>query len=43
MNKIDEEGVLLSLKTYREILETMEASDLEKTIFESDNCQNLNK
>lgn len=40
MNKIDEEDALLSLETYREILDAMGAEELEKTISESDNCPN---
>jgi hydrogenase expression/formation protein HypC len=40
MNKIDEEDALLSLETYREILDAMDAEELEKTISESDNCPN---
>ncbi len=43
MNKIDEEDALLSLETYREILEAMDAEALEKTITESDNCSNQTK
>lgn len=40
MSKIDEEDALLSLNTYREIIESMDAEDKQKAILESDNCPN---
>ena len=40
MNKIDEEDALLSLETYREILDAMDAEERQQAINESDNCPN---
>ncbi len=40
MNKIDEEDALVSLATYKEILEAMDQEELQRTIQESDNCPN---
>jgi len=40
MNKIDEEDALLSLETYREIIEAMDEEDKQKAILEDDECQN---
>lgn len=40
MNKIDEEDALLSLETYREIIETMDEEDRQKAILEADECPN---
>lgn len=38
MNKIDEEDALLSLETYREIIEAMDEEDRQRAILEGDNC-----
>jgi hydrogenase expression/formation protein HypC len=40
MNKIDEEDALLSLETYREIIEAMDEEDRQRAILEADECQN---
>jgi hydrogenase expression/formation protein HypC len=40
MNKIDEKDALASLQTYKELLETMDESEREKTVLENDNCAN---
>jgi hydrogenase expression/formation protein HypC len=40
MNKIDEEDALLSLETYREIIEAMDEEDRQSAILEDDNCSN---
>lgn len=40
MNKIDEEDALLSLETYREILDAMDMEERQQAINESDNCPN---
>ncbi|MDD2789375.1 MAG: HypC/HybG/HupF family hydrogenase formation chaperone [Sulfurimonas sp.] len=40
MNKIDEEDALLSLETYREIIEQMDEEDRQKAILEDDECPN---
>ena len=40
MNKIDEEDALLSLETYREILDAMDEEEKQQAIIESDNCPN---
>ena len=40
MNKIDEEDALISLETYREILEVMDEEERQNAIIESDNCPN---
>ncbi|SMP89068.1 Hydrogenase maturation protein HypC [Epsilonproteobacteria bacterium SCGC AD-311-C15] len=40
MNKIDEEDALLSLETYREIIEAMNEEDRQMAILEDDECQN---
>ena len=40
MNKIDEEDALLSLETYREILDAMDEEERQQAINESDNCPN---
>jgi hydrogenase expression/formation protein HypC len=40
MNKIDEEDALLSLETYREIIEAMNEEDRQMAILEDDNCSN---
>ncbi len=40
MNKIDEEDALSSLEAYKEVLDILESEELEKTILQSDNCQN---
>lgn len=40
MNKIDEEDAMLSLETYREIIEAMDEEDRHKAILEDDNCLN---
>jgi len=40
MNKIDEEGALLSLETYRKIIEAMDEEDRHKANLEDDECQN---
>ncbi len=40
MNKIDEEDALISLETYREILETLDKEELSETILKSDSCEN---
>jgi hydrogenase expression/formation protein HypC len=42
MNKIDEEDALISLETYREILEMMDEEERQKAIFDGDNCPNQN-
>ena len=38
MNRIDEEDALSSLEAYREVLEIMDAEELENTIKDADNC-----
>ena len=43
MNKIDEEDAIISLNTYREILDAMDAEERQKAISESDNCPNTTK
>lgn len=40
MNKIDEEDAMLSLETYREILEKMDEEDRANAILEDDECPN---
>ena len=40
MNKIDEEDALASLEAYKEVLAILDEEELEKTIIESENCQN---
>ena len=40
MNKIDEVDALSSLEAYREVLEIMDAEELQSTIIESENCAN---
>ncbi len=42
MNKIDEEDALISLETYREILELMDEEERQKAILDGDNCPNQN-
>ncbi len=39
MDKIDEKEALLSLETYREILEAMDEADRRKAILEDDECE----
>lgn len=38
MNKIDEEDAKLSLQTYEEILQAMDAQERQQAIEEADNC-----
>ena len=40
MNKIDEEDALLSLETYREIIEAMDEEDRQREILDGDKCEN---
>ena len=40
MNKIDEEDALLSLETYKEILEKMDEVERREAIESDDNCPN---
>jgi len=40
MNKIDEEDAMLSLETYKEIIEAMDEEERQRTILEDDNCVN---
>jgi hydrogenase expression/formation protein HypC len=40
MNKIDEEDALLSLETYREILDAMDEEERRQAIEDGDNCPN---
>jgi hydrogenase expression/formation protein HypC len=40
MNKIDEEDALLSIETYKEILELMNEEDRQMAILEDDECPN---
>ncbi|MDO8453865.1 MAG: HypC/HybG/HupF family hydrogenase formation chaperone [Sulfurimonas sp.] len=40
MNKIDEEDALLSLETYRQIIEAMDEEDKQRAILEADECSN---
>ncbi|MDM5272752.1 HypC/HybG/HupF family hydrogenase formation chaperone [Sulfurovum sp. zt1-1] len=40
MNKIDEKEALISLDTYKEILEIMDENDRRKTILDDDECPN---
>lgn len=40
MNKIDEEDALLSIQTYKEILEAMDQEERERVILEDDSCEN---
>ncbi|MBU1659073.1 HypC/HybG/HupF family hydrogenase formation chaperone [bacterium] len=40
MNKIDEEDAMLSLETYREIIEAMDEEDRQRAILEDDECEN---
>lgn len=40
MNKIDEEDALLSIETYKEIIEMMNEEDRQTAILEGDECPN---
>jgi hydrogenase expression/formation protein HypC len=40
MNKIDEEDAMLSLETYREIIEAMDEEERQRAILEDDECPN---
>ncbi len=40
MNKIDEKEALLSLETYRVIIDSMEEEDKRQAILDGDNCKN---
>ena len=40
INKIDEEDALLSLETYKEIIEAMDEEDRQSVILEDDECPN---
>ncbi len=40
MNKIDHEDAMASIETYKEILRVMDEEEKQKTILDSDNCQN---
>lgn len=40
MNKIDEEDALISLETYKEIIEIMDSEDREKAILEDNESPN---
>ena len=40
MNKIDEEDALLSIETYKEIIEIMNEEDRQMVILEDDECPN---
>jgi len=40
MNKIDEEDALLSIETYKEILEAMDKEERERAILDDDYCEN---
>ncbi|MCH9812495.1 MAG: HypC/HybG/HupF family hydrogenase formation chaperone [Epsilonproteobacteria bacterium] len=40
MNKIDEEEAMVSLETYREILQIMDEEERRETILKDDNCEN---
>jgi hydrogenase expression/formation protein HypC len=40
MNKIDEADALLSLETYREIIEAMDEEERQQAILEADECPN---
>lgn len=40
MNKIDEEDALLSIETYKEIIEAMNEEDRQRAILEDDECPN---
>jgi len=40
MNKIDDEEAQLSLDTYKEILEVMDAEERKKVILDDDTCEN---
>jgi len=40
MNKIDEEDAMLSIETYREIIEIMDEEDRQRAILEDDECPN---
>ncbi|EDZ61508.1 hydrogenase expression/formation protein HypC [Sulfurimonas gotlandica GD1] len=40
MNKIDEEDALLSIETYKEIIELMNEEDRQMAILEDDECPN---
>lgn len=40
MNKIDEEDALLSIETYKEILQKMDEEERERAILEDDECPN---
>jgi hydrogenase expression/formation protein HypC len=42
MNKIDEKEALLSLETYKHIIESMEEEDRRQAILDGDNCENRN-
>ena len=42
MNKIDEEDALLSIETYKEILEKLDAEDRQRAILEDNECPNRN-
>ena len=40
MNKIDEKEAMLSIETYREILELMDEDERRRAIVDDDNCPN---
>lgn len=40
MNKIDEEDALLSIETYKEIIEAMNEEDRQRAILEDEECPN---
>ncbi len=40
MNKIDEEDALLSLETYRQIIEAMDEEERQRAVLDESECQN---
>jgi len=40
MNKISEDEAILSLQTYKDILDKMDEEERQRTILEDDNCEN---
>jgi hydrogenase expression/formation protein HypC len=40
MEKIDEKEALLSIETYKEILEAMDEEERRQAIIDDDNCEN---
>ena len=43
MNKIDKEDALASLKSYQEILDSLDEDERKKLVLEDDNCRDRSK